>query len=148
MNLHKHLQNALALAEAYEYDTIQAYHFAALVVRGGSIISAGYNKSSTNSFVEHFADRVKGQRNFCLSTHAEMDAVLRARGKTDLNGAKIFVARKKRDDGLPGLARPCVICEEVLRSYSIKRAFYTIDSHHYGIMCVGEKNTRDTIVRI
>lgn len=149
MSLHKHLQTAFSLVEANldRYDRAQDFHLAAVVVRGGSIISTGYNKTNTNGFVEHFADKVRGKRNFCLSTHAEMDAVLRARSKTDLTGCKIFVARRRLIDGGSGMARPCAICEEVLRSYGIKRAFYTIDANHYGIMCVGETQTRDTIVR-
>lgn len=145
--MHKHLQTAMALSESNTYDSTLDYHLAAIVVRGGSIISAGYNKANTNGFVEHYADRVKGKRNFCMSTHAEMDAVLRARSKTDLSGCKIFVARKRLLDGEPGMARPCAICEEVLRSYGIKRAFYTIDNNHYGIMSISDSQTRDKIVR-
>lgn len=147
MSLHKHLQTAMVLAESNTYDDVLDYHLAAIIVRGGSVVSVGYNKSNTNSFVEHFADRVKGKRNFCVSTHAEMDAILRVRNKIDLTGCKIFVARKKLIDHSPGMARPCAICEEVLRSYGIKRAFYTIDTEHYGIMTVGDSQTRDKIVR-
>jgi deoxycytidylate deaminase len=137
----------MVLAETNKYDEVVDYHLSAIIVRGGSIVSVGYNKANTNSFVEHYADRVKGKRNFCLSTHAEMDAVLRIRNKIDLSGCKIFVARRKLIDGSPGMARPCAICEEVLRSYGIKRAFYTIDDNHYGIMSISETQARDKIER-
>jgi deoxycytidylate deaminase len=136
--MHKHLESALELASNNCYDAHVDYHLSAIIVSGGSIISCGFNKGATNSFVEHYADRVRGKRNFCLSTHAEMDAVLKVRSKTDLTGCKIFVARKRKDNGLPGMAKPCPICEEVLLSYGIKRAYYTIDENNYGIMKISK----------
>lgn len=148
--MHKHLKTAFDLVNSYVYDNHIDFHLAAVIVSGGSIISQGFNKGNTNGFVEHYADRVRGKRNFCLSTHAEMDAVLKARNKTDLTDCKIFVARRRRDDGKPGMARPCPICEEVLLSHGIKRAYYTIDEHHYGIMNLRDKHRKvnaDPIIR-
>ena len=68
-----------------------------------------------------------------MSTHAEQDAILKARGKFDLRGAKIFVARIKVSGGL-GMARPCSICEHVLFNYGISKAYYSIDDDTFGEM--------------
>jgi deoxycytidylate deaminase len=103
------------------YDNAADYHLAAIIIRGGSVISVGFNKVNTNAFVEHYTDLARGRgRDFCLSTHAEQDAILKARGKVNLRGCKIFVARRKKIDGSPGMARPCPICENALHSYGIR----------------------------
>jgi len=135
--MHRFLRLAFSYIEDNKYET-QDYHLCAVIVRGGSVISVGYNKLNTNAFVEHCADLVRGpKRGFCLSTHAEQDAILKVRNKVDLRGCKIFVARRKRIDSGPGMARPCPICEGTLANYGIRKAFYTINDHQYGKMIIG-----------
>lgn len=131
----KHLKTAQKHALEHEYDEGLEYFLCALIVKGGNILSIGFNKKSTNGFVEHFADVARGQRDYCLSTHAEMDAVLSARAKIDLRGTKIYVVRIKVSGGL-GMAKPCEICEHVLYNYGIRRAYYSIDDDEYGVMKV------------
>lgn len=135
--MHKHLQKAEKLALEHEFDEGLEYFLCAILVKGGKILSTGFNKKATNAFVEHFADRARGQRDYCMSTHAEQDAVLRARGKIDLRGAKVFVVRIKVSGGL-GMARPCSICYGVLQSYGIGRAYYSIDDQYCGILQIDE----------
>lgn len=145
--MHSHLKKALKRSQAHEYDEGVDYHLCAIIMRGASLISVGYNQRSTNAFVEHYTDRVRGTgRGYSLSTHAEMDAVAKARAKTDLTGTKIYVARL-RVDGLVGMARPCEICQEVLRSYGVKRAIYTINDFEFGVMNLS-RDTDDQIVTI
>lgn len=129
----KYISIAEKFALEHEYDDPLEYHLCAVIVRGGSVISVGYNRKSTNGFVEHFADLVRGERDYCLSTHAEMDSVLRARGKTDLRGTKIYVARIKASGGL-GMAKPCEICQHILYNYGIRRAYYSISDTEYGVL--------------
>ena len=142
--MHKFLKLAQHNAYAYEYDEYLEYHLCAVLVKGGQVLSIGYNKQATNSFVEHFTDRVRGVRDYCLSTHAEMDVVLKARNVTDLRGSKIFVARVRRDGDL-ALARPCEICQEILYSYGVKRAYYTISNNEYGVMRVKNPENDKTV---
>jgi deoxycytidylate deaminase len=123
------------------------YHLCAIIVRGGSVISVGYNKHNTNAFVEYYTDITRGKgRDFCLSTHAEQDAILRARNKVDLRGCKIFVARRLRLNGKPGMARPCPICENTLNSYGIRKAYYTINEHQFGKMLIKPNGDTTDIV--
>lgn len=147
--MNKHLKAALDLTHTCDKD-MDFYH-SAVIVGGGKVISTGVNRWVTNGFVEHYTNRIRGPRDYTLVMHAEMDAVLKARNKTDLNGCKIYLARRRKDQftpGLPGVARPCPICEEVLRAYGIKRAYYTMDEHHYGVMHLTKHETEDRIVRI
>ena len=144
--MQKYLQMALKRAANHEYDPSADYHLCALIVRGGSVISVGYNRRSTNAFVEHYTDQVRGGgRGYSLSTHAEMDAVAQARDKTDLTGCKIYVARR-RMDGEIGLARPCEICQTVLWSYGIRKAYYTIDKENFGVMKIVKHNISDLVI--
>lgn len=129
----KHLNIADKYCIEHEYDDSLEYHLCAVIVRGGSVVSVGYNKKGTNAFVEHFADLARGKRDYCLSTHAELDAIVKARNKTDLRGCKIYVVRRKLSGGY-GMARPCAICQYALFNYGIKKAYYSINDNEYGTM--------------
>ena len=58
--------------------------------------------------------------------HAEMHALIQCADK-HLQGAEVIVART-RPSGKPGLAKPCGVCESILKRSGIRRVFYTIDS--------------------
>jgi deoxycytidylate deaminase len=148
--MHRYLRYAMQCANEYEFDSEMDYNLCAVIVKGGSIISVGFNKMNTNAFVEHYADLCRGRgRDFCLSTHAEQDAVLKARSKVDLRGCKIFVGRRKKLDGGPGMARPCQICENVLLNYGIRKAYYTINHYQYGRMIIRpDGETSDVIIDV
>jgi tRNA(Arg) A34 adenosine deaminase TadA len=136
MDMNKFFRIALQKANEHDYGDLE-YHLCAVIVRGGSVVSVGYNKRNTNAFVEHYTDMAKGQRDWCMSTHAEMDCVLQARAKIDLAGAKIYVVRKHvnvKKYGTFALAKPCEICQHVLYNYGIRRAIYTIDDNNHGTM--------------
>ena len=140
--MHKLLQKVAVEAERHEYDSGADYKLAAMIVKGGAIISVGFNKRQTNSFVEHYHTLANGKKDFCLSTHAEMDAVLQVRSKVDLCGSKIYVARIRKNEkiGHLAMAKPCRVCQRVLLSYGIKRAIYTIDDFNYGVLKVSKES--------
>ena len=145
--MHRYLRLAMQYATDNRYDHAADYHLAAIIIRGGSVISVGFNKVNTNAFVEHYTDLARGRgRDFCLSTHAEQDAILKARGKVNLRGCKIFVARRKKIDGSPGMARPSPICENALQSYGIRKAYYTINEEQYGKMLIKPNGDTTDIV--
>lgn len=131
--MNKFFRIALQNIINHDYGDLE-YHLCAVIVRGGSVVSVGFNKRNTNGFVEYYTDLARGQRDWCLSTHAEMDAVLQARSKIDLRGTKIFVTRKLLGNMKFAMARPCEICQHVLYNYGIRRAYYTIDDTTYGVM--------------
>lgn len=150
--MHQYLKIAIKNAARYNYDDNIEYRLCAVLVKGGNIISVGYNQRKTNSFVEYYTDKIRGKRDFCLSTHAEMHAVLQARAVTDLRKSKIFVARIKynkfHNNSFCGLAKPCEICQNVLLSYGIKRAYYTIDDNNYGVMNIINHNISDSVINL
>jgi len=145
--MRKFLKMAESLANSHTYDTGLEYNLCAIIVKSGKPVSIGFNSRSTNQFVEHYANLARGRRDFCLSTHAEMDAVLKVRNKTDLNGCKIYVARVLKLGGV-AMSRPCEICEQVLFNYGIKRAIYTVNNNEYGVMrvCSAANNSDKSFV--
>jgi pyrimidine deaminase RibD-like protein len=149
--MHQYLKFAIKQAQNHEYDHNLEYKLCAVIVRGGNVISIGFNQRKTNAFVEHYTDKIRGGgRNYCLSTHAEMHAVALARASTDLRGCKIFVARIRPAESptgsSTGLSRPCPICINVLNAYGIKKAYYTIDDLNYGVMKIVEHEITDKVI--
>lgn len=86
----------------------------ALVVWKNEVLSVGYNQHKTHPIS---ADTKLQQ------LHAEMHALLRC---PDPEGADVIVVRAKAS-GRPGLARPCAVCEGILRRSGVRRVLYTID---------------------
>lgn len=129
--MQKHLRRAIELASTHSYDLSIGFRLCAIIVRGGSIVSVGFNKLATNGFVRFVVNAVPDGRPFS-NTHAEMAAVLAARDVCDLKNAKLYVARIKATG--VGLARPCDACVLAARMHGIKRAIYTIDDDEWGVL--------------
>lgn len=73
------------------------------------------------------------------NSHAE-GRVLRKLGKHGI----VYVARVSRKDHSLAMARPCSMCQIRLRAFNVRKVFYTIDDHHFGIWC--PKSGTDKIV--
>jgi tRNA(Arg) A34 adenosine deaminase TadA len=143
--LAKFLRLAIKECVSHEFEDLLQCNLAAVIVRGGSVLSVGFNNTSRNSFVQYLSDFDLSGKPF-INTHAEVDAILKIRNKIDLTGCKMYVARYKPGQKELGMARPCATCSIVLKRYGIRRAYYTIDENHYGIMTVN--SATDKIVRV
>lgn len=104
---------ALELAAASEHDV--TYQLCALVVQKNRVLSVGYNQPKTHPISVGTP---------LSQLHAEMDALLRC-GTAE--GAEVIVVRSK-PSGKPGLAKPCSVCENILRRFGVRKVFYTLDS--------------------
>lgn len=62
------------------------------------------------------------------NSHAE-GRLLRKLGKHGI----VYVARVSRKDRSYAMARPCQMCQILLRSAQVQKVYYTIDNEHYGI---------------
>jgi deoxycytidylate deaminase len=105
---------AVELAGALDQDI--THQLCALVVSKNRVLSVGYNQPKTHPISK---DTTMQQ------LHAEMHAMIRCADK-DLLGADVIVART-RPSGKPGLAKPCEVCEGILRRFGVRRVFYTVD---------------------
>lgn len=105
-------------------------HLAAVIVRGGRVLSVATNMLGLNAFVQRIAlhDSIR-------SIHAEINAVFRVRRKVDLEGSVMYVARKTFF-GDVAMAKPCPMCVYVLQRYGIKRVYYTAGNDMHVVMHV------------
>jgi deoxycytidylate deaminase len=129
------LETAIRLCRGHEYSEHLDFNLCAIVVRGGAILSVGYNRFGSSELVQCFSNP---SSNYNRNVHAEADAIIKIRKTSDLNGSKIYVARVMKKVGpngeyLLGLAAPCEMCEEILRAYGIGKAFFTINNDSYGV---------------
>ena len=95
----------------------------ALLIKGGSVINASFNKDSYSSFGNRFRHQNCGR----ATHHAEIGCVLGIdRSKTE--GATIYVVRINRSGDFR-LSKPCSMCHEVLKYCGIKKVVYTVDEN-------------------
>jgi len=108
----------MALELASILDNNMTYQLCSLIVKRNRVLAVGYNSRKTSPMM---------QNSHMQMWHAESHAVSRC-PQNELDGAEIIVARV-RSSGKPGLARPCKICEDILRRYGIRRVFYTVNGN-------------------
>lgn len=126
----------LALSHVDTTDDRLGAHLAAVITKGGSVVSVGRNRARMNSYVMYYGDH-----DGTASVHAEIDAIFRARRKIDLTGCKMYVARKTKR-GQIGLAAPCGMCTRTIGRYGIKRVYYTVDDTSWAVMRVNSVDQR------
>ena len=135
--MNKYILRAKQEAIRHTFDQNMSYRLCAIIVKGGSILSVGYNSLTANAFVRNSTLRASCFDMDHVGQHAEVHAVLKARAKTDLRKAKIYIARI-RPRGQLGLAKPCKICQHVLGRYGLHRAVYSIDDDTFGVLRIKE----------
>ena len=97
----------------------------AIVVKGGSVVSFGFNKSNHCQFGQRFRNPNKGH----ATQHAEISAIL-GLPRSATEGADVYVVRINNDCNWR-MSKPCHMCEEALKFVGIKRVFYTTSGSHY-----------------
>lgn len=124
----KFFKKAIEIIKTHPYcDQLGSVH-ASVIVKGGNIIATGINKPKRNSFIH-----VHRHHDGC-NVHSECDAILQGRKKSDLRGSTIYVARIRKDNNKTGFSRPCLMCCRVLKSYGIKKVYYTTNGGGYKTM--------------
>ena len=107
-----------AAVQTSKLSTHTQYNVGAAVIGGGRLLSLGHNKGKTSPYI---GNKFRHRGIVIDKNHAEIEAVIKAR--TDLRGAKMFVARSNKV-GL-AMARPCMCCMEVIEMAGIREIIYT-----------------------
>jgi deoxycytidylate deaminase len=97
----------------------------AVIVKGGSVVSFGFNKSNHCQFGQRFRHMDKGP----ATQHAEISAIL-GLPRSATQGADVYVVRINNDCDWR-MSKPCPMCEQALRFVGVKRVFYTTGDKHY-----------------
>lgn len=93
----------------------------AIIAAGNRILAFGINKYRTHpQQINHYTNDIGG------SIHAELDAIISC---CNSNGATIYIARLFKD-GTAGMAKPCVLCQNIIETAGIKKVVFTT---RYGI---------------
>jgi len=113
-------------AKAVALSSQGKYRLGAVVVNRGSIIAARCNSyRKTHPALAKYTPYP--------FQHAEAAAVIAA-GPHACRGGEIYVCRLDRG-GHTCLARPCTnVCQPFMSEMGIKKAYYTIDNHSYGVL--------------
>jgi len=119
----KFLRLAIRLIDGEEYGQGIQHRHAAVIVKGGRVLSIGRNRDKTHPAAVGVDE--DGEV-FTRTIHAEMDAVSRVKNKSHLKGATIYVARKGRNDEA-GMSCPCKMCQGLINKYGLKRAVFTTE---------------------
>lgn len=98
------------------------FNFGAVLVKGGSILSTGYNVPKCAPIVRFWAERYQGVPQ---QLHAEMSC-LQGVQRHIIRGCDVYVARIKLHDHSFAIAKPCAMCEAFLRLHGIRRVYYSI----------------------
>ena len=112
----RYLRLAQNMASNSNYGKIK---HGAVLIKGGSIIKAAFNKDKFSAFGERFRQQGCGP----ATHHAELGCVAGVdRSKTA--GANIFVVRVNRMGELR-LSKPCPMCHDVLKFTGVKKVYYS-----------------------
>lgn len=92
----------------------------AVGIREDGVIVSAKNGAVLSTDVDNYQ--------YLPSSHAEGRA-LRKLGKNGI----LFVARLRKIDRELAMARPCNMCRVRIKSFNVKKVYYSIDPFHYGI---------------
>lgn len=95
----------------------------------GTIVSAKNGAVEFEGTVEHYQ--------LLPNAHAE-PRCLRKMGKR----GTLYVARVLKGTGGFAMSRPCIICLPFLRAFQVRKCYYSINDHQYGVLDVAKDTDR------
>lgn len=102
------------------------YFVGAVVLdRKGNPVSIGFNSyTKTHPYQKLLSDTVKMKgREMQFYLHAEINALIRC----NCMPHTLIVARIGVDDKTLGLSKPCPLCQEAIKQFSLKKTYFTND---------------------
>tara|TARA_R100001082_G_scaffold111123_2_gene93527 strand:- start:440 stop:877 length:438 start_codon:yes stop_codon:yes gene_type:complete len=97
----------------------------AVIVKGGSVLNASFNKENYSSFGTRFRNPNRGP----ATVHAEIGCIL-GLSREVTTGADVYVCRINRD-GEYRNSKPCAMCHEALKHVGVKRVYYTTNDNTF-----------------
>ena len=95
----------------------------AVIIKGGSILNASFNKENYSSFGTRFRSPHRGH----ATVHAELGCILGLTRDSTV-GADVYVCRINRDGDYRN-SKPCSMCHEALKHVGVKRVYYTTNDN-------------------
>lgn len=101
-------------------DDARNYWIGCVGIRDDGVIVSSKNGSVFSTMIEDYQ--------LLPESHAE-GRVLRKLGKNGI----IYVTRVSKSNGGYAMARPCGMCQIRIRSFKVKKVFYTINENQFGV---------------
>lgn len=114
-----------------------AFLHGTVLVRGGKVLSIGYN----SPFRCGFSDKYATHKDFNI--HSELAAVRAVRKKIDLTGAAAYNLRLDRS-GNPKISAPCRGCATMFLDYGIRKCYYSTDTGLVDVLKISSDRVSDT----
>ena len=105
------------LKRAFHKSQHPHYKMSAMVIKGGRVISIGFNRAPSGYLKSKIFSTFHG-------IHAEVDAILSCADKEDLKGAEMYVVGRRPRTGALIISRPCVCCQQYIKSFGLKSVYY------------------------
>lgn len=106
----------LALEEANM--SLYRFRVGAVVFKGSRILASGHN-GIRSSRIHPF------HKMYNNALHAEQDAILNIKDWSTIKGSSILVVKISKTRELLSMARPCDMCQQLLRHVGIKTMYYS-----------------------
>ena len=114
------------------YDDIYSdvpYHkvkMVSFIIYKGKILCWGVNSDKTSTLQHYWRIRTRDTHEYIYDKrHSEVDCINKIpRDFTDFHKAELVIISKKADGNFR-LARPCKICQTMLKNYNFKSIYYT-----------------------
>ena len=120
----KKINRLFALARNIAYNSPYGkIRHGAVIIKGGSILNASFNKENYSSFGTRFRSPHRGH----ATVHAELGCILGLTRDSTV-GADVYVCRINRDGDYRN-SKPCSMCHEALKHVGVKRVYYTTNDN-------------------
>lgn len=97
----------------------------AVLVKGGSVISVGFNKGCYCSFGQRFREQGLGH----ATQHAEISAILGV-PPSSTQGASMYVVRINNENKYR-MSKPCCMCHDALDFVGVRKVYFTSGEDTY-----------------
>ncbi len=128
-NLDRRFKAARKASLSSSFSSIPRQRMGAAIFNGSSKpVSNGANQRKTHSIVDKYTIDY-GFRKKHVTIHAEISCILNT-SRDKLEGGVIFVWRED-NSGMPRIAKPCMMCADLLLKAGIKKAVFTTSAPPY-----------------
>lgn len=117
------IPNMLSLAKKMALQSEGEYRLGSVLVKSGRVLAKGVNKYNA---INALAWKFFGYQ----TIHAEIDAMNKVWDKRNIRGSVLYVFRTRKN-GDPGNSRPCVRCQNALKTLGVHKIVYSIPDYPY-----------------
>jgi len=116
--------------KAHKHSDECRYRHVAVIVKGGSILSVGFNSMKPHPMAMlplGVLNKAEIVPNDTRTIHAEMDAIRKIKDKRLLSSCELWVYSEMKN-GTLRISKPCSLCQHYIQMYGIKTVHFSTES--------------------